>query len=53
VLDAMGVDGAQGYYYSRPVVASGVPYLVSDAEDGRTSRTTPLQNSQASRTPLH
>jgi diguanylate cyclase (GGDEF)-like protein/PAS domain S-box-containing protein len=53
VLDAMGVDGAQGYYYSRPVVASGVPYLVSDAEDGRTSRTTPLQNSQPSRTPLH
>jgi diguanylate cyclase (GGDEF)-like protein len=42
VLSSMGVDGAQGYWFSRPVVASGVPFLVADANQGKIERTIQL-----------
>jgi diguanylate cyclase (GGDEF)-like protein/PAS domain S-box-containing protein len=32
---SMGVDGAQGYFFSRPVVASGVPWLLGDSPETR------------------
>jgi EAL domain-containing protein (putative c-di-GMP-specific phosphodiesterase class I) len=42
VLMSMGVDAAQGYHFSRPVVASGIPFLVAEANQGRLDRTLQL-----------
>jgi EAL domain-containing protein (putative c-di-GMP-specific phosphodiesterase class I) len=30
VIASLGCDGAQGYYFSRPVLASQVPLLVTE-----------------------
>jgi EAL domain-containing protein (putative c-di-GMP-specific phosphodiesterase class I) len=46
VLASMGIDAAQGYYFSRPVVASGIAFLVTDginSAKGLASRTLQLQ----------
>jgi len=37
MVAAFGCDGAQGYFFSRPVVAAGVPWLVSDPPQLRLS----------------
>jgi len=42
VLASMGVDGAQGFHFSRPVVAAGIPFLVADAIQGKHERTVQL-----------
>jgi EAL domain-containing protein (putative c-di-GMP-specific phosphodiesterase class I) len=42
VLASMGVDGAQGFHFSRPVVASGIPFLVADAAHDKFDRTLQL-----------
>jgi EAL domain-containing protein (putative c-di-GMP-specific phosphodiesterase class I) len=35
VVASMGIDGAQGYFFSRPVVAAGVPWLMADPPEKR------------------
>jgi diguanylate cyclase (GGDEF)-like protein len=35
IVASLGCDGAQGYFFSRPVVAAAVPWLVSDPPEKR------------------
>jgi EAL domain-containing protein (putative c-di-GMP-specific phosphodiesterase class I) len=35
MVDAMGCDYAQGFFFSRPVVAGAVPWLLADPPEQR------------------